>query len=163
MLSDTLATFARVCIAICLMIPAARSSATYPASQSARFKISISIDRRSLTTDFYRSTGRFYVDTKIRNISSMDQTITVWTNFGWSWVSDQPDISPGIEALKNYPRLVTLKPRQEYQSRIEMISARHSRKPITFRLGLVPDALKPVSANRQDYKDVTWSNPVVFP
>lgn len=150
-------------IVLSLTMSARGSSAGHPARHAEPYQIKIAIDRESLATEFYKSAGRFYVDATIRNISSTNQTITVWTNFGWSWVSDQPDIGPGTEALQNFPRQIVLKPRQAYRAPIEMISERHSKIPVTFRLGFVPDASRPASMNRQDYKDVAWSNFVTLP
>lgn len=42
------------------------------------FKVTISINEDSLNTDFYKKVGRFYVYTKVKNISNKDQEITVW-------------------------------------------------------------------------------------
>ena len=150
-------------IVLSLAMPTRGSFAGHPARHAEPYQIKVTIDRESLATDFYKMAGRFYVDATIRNISSTNQTITVWTQFGWSWIPDQPGVSPDINALQNFPREIVLKPRQAYRAPIEMLSERHSKKPVTFRLGFVPDVSRPASTNSQDYKDVAWSNFVTLP
>ena len=68
------------------------------------FKIEVSVNQDSLKTEMYSKWGEFFVDTKIKNISDAEQEIEVWTQKGWSWVSDNPDVVPGTEALQNVPR-----------------------------------------------------------
>src|SRR6266566_4840575 len=118
--------------------PKAAQSADLNQGASPSFAVEISIDQASLKTAFYRETGTFYVDTKIKNISATNREIIVWTQYGWSWMSDSPGISPGIEALANYPSSITLKPGQEYHRAIEAHADPHRIGPVTFRLGFAP-------------------------
>ncbi|MEK7849337.1 MAG: hypothetical protein AAB213_00740 [Candidatus Omnitrophota bacterium] len=128
------------------------------------FKVSISINEDSSNTDFYKKIGRFYVYTKVKNISNKDQEITVWTQYGWCWTSDNSEISPGKKALKNFPTRVILKPNQEYSQQMEMISSAHKTLPITFRLGFSSHTQLPIP-ERMDVaksKGITWSNSVTL-
>lgn len=133
-------------------------------SSSPACAVEISIDQNSLKSTFYNKTGRFYIDANVKNISNTNQEIIVWTQYGWSWISDRSDISPGIEAKKNSPKSIILKPGQEYISGIEMHSDPRRTGSLTFRLGFYPRAAFPVSTNMDKVKreDIIWSNPVVL-
>jgi hypothetical protein len=133
-------------------------------SSSPAFAIEISIDNNSLNTEFYNKTGTFFLDAKVKNISDTNQEIIVWTQYGWSWISDRSEIRPGIEAKKNYPSHITLKPGLEYSRAIEMHSDPQRTGSVTFQLGFYPRAEFPISTNRDKVKreDIVWSNLAVL-
>jgi hypothetical protein len=134
-------------------------------SSAPAFAIEISIDQHSLKTELYNKYGTFLVDTKIKNISDMNQEIIVLTRYGWSWISDRSEISViGLEVKKNNRTLVTLKPGLEYSRAIELQTNHLWTGSVTFRLGFVPWAEFPLSTNRDKVKreDIVWSNPVVL-
>jgi len=145
--------------AIFILSAVAASAGAAPA-----FQVEIAINEPSVKTDFYKKMGEFFVDTHVTNISDSTQSITVWTQPGWSWVSDTPSITPGTEALKNVPSFVTLKPGQDYKSGAEMFADLHAKRPVTFRLGFVPNTKLPASGipGREKDKDIIWSNPVTL-
>lgn len=140
-------------VIILLILPAYKTHAA-PAAISAH----ISIKTDSLKTKLFTEAGT------LRNISNKKISIIVWTQYGWSWVSDNPAVSPGIEALNNFPRTVTLGPGQEYRADVEMHADMRIHKPVRFHLGFVPNADRPVSLipGIKKHKDVIWSNPVIL-
>ncbi len=134
-------------------------------SLSPALTIEISIDQNSLKTDLYNKYGTFSVETRVKNISDINQEIIVWTRYGWSWTSDLSDISvEGLAVKKNNPTPVTLKPGQEYIRAIELQNNHQWTGFVTFRLGFVPRAKFPISTNMDKVKreDIIWSNPVVL-
>jgi hypothetical protein len=155
--------------AFCLMVCGAVSG--WCQGQAAKgggavFEIAISVNGDSLKTEMYKKWGEFFVDTKIKNISDADQEIVVWTQQGWSWVSDNPDVAPGTEAAKNIPAKIELKPGEEYAGAVELFCDPNKNKPLTFRLGFTPKAETPVSdeagfASAQN-KVILWSNAVAL-
>jgi hypothetical protein len=62
--------------------------------QTAPFKVGIAIDAASLNAASYKTRGVFFVKYTIRNISSSDRKITVWTQTGWSWLSSNLSSAP---------------------------------------------------------------------
>ena len=126
------------------------------------FKVEISINDNSLKTDFYKKVGLFYIDTKITNISATDQAIIVWTQQGWSWISDNLEVTPGIEAAQNVLTRVTLKPNEKYKGRVEMFSNSQKTRPVAFRLGFFPQATRPISGQpgMEKSEGIIWSNTV---
>lgn len=136
------------------------------AVEKTDFKVQISIVRSSLRgTTAFRKYGGFFVDTTVVNTGTHDEHITVWTQYGWSWLSNNPDIHPGIEAAKNYSRKIVLMPGQTYSRWVEVWTSRKSDKPVTFRLGFVPNATLPVSGNTKridGWGGVYWSNSVTL-
>ena len=139
---------------------AASLGSDYTASRA--FSVRISINKDSINGAFYENTGTFWVDTAVKDLSSQDRTITIWTQHGWSWISDNPTISPGTEALNNFPTKILLNPGEEYKSRVEIHSDRRKAKPIIFRLGFVPNVDRPAFGVKgiEKREDVVWSNPV---
>jgi hypothetical protein len=131
-------------------------------SDGLPFKVEISISKDSLKADFYKKIGAFFVDTKIKNLSNRNQDIIIWTQQGWSWISDNPDVFPGTEALQNIPVHITLKPDEEYIGRVETFTNHRKAKSITFRLGFFPKAERPVSGqpDMQKSNEIIWSNSV---
>jgi hypothetical protein len=69
-------------------------------------------------------------------------------------------VATSQEALQNIPVIGTLKPGETYKTRIEMASDPKGKRPITFRLGFIPNVKRPV----QDAHDPTliWSNLVTL-
>lgn len=133
------------------------------ATSKARFRVEISINQASLKTDRFKKHGAFIVDTKVVNTSGHIQRISVWTQYGWSWLSNNKLLSPGIEAAMNSMKQVVLKPNQEYRASVEMWASRKLAGTVRFRLGFVPNTLLPASTNRAQVKNwggVFWSNAV---
>ncbi len=132
----------------------------------AIFKIEISVNQDSLKSDLYKKWGEFLVATKIRNISDADQEIVVWTQQGWSWISDNPNIVPGTEAAQNADTKIELKPGQEYAGAVELFCDPNKDRPLTFRLGFTPKAELPVSDQpgfgSAQAKLILWSNAVAL-
>jgi hypothetical protein len=130
------------------------------------FKIEISVNEDSLKTDMYKKWGEFLVATKIKNISGVEQEIVVWTQQGWSWISDNPDVVPGTEAAQNVDAKIELKPGQEYAGAVELFCDPNKNRPLTFRLGFTPKAALPASDQSgfgsAQAKVILWSNAVAL-
>jgi hypothetical protein len=138
-----------------------------PAKENgAAFKVEISVNQDSLKTETYKKWGEFFVDTKIKNISDAEQEIVVWTQQGWSWVSNNPNVAPGTEAAKNIPAKIDLKPGEEYAGAVELFCDPNKDRPLTFRLGFTPKAELPVSEQSgfgsAQAKVILWSNAVAL-
>jgi hypothetical protein len=127
------------------------------------FKVEISVQEDSLKTDRYKQWGEFSVATKIKNTSDADQEIVVWTQQGWSWISDNPDVAPGTEAAKNVPSKIALKPGEEFEGAVEMICDPNKNRPLTFRLGFSPKTDADQSGfGSVQAKVILWSNAVAL-
>ncbi len=133
-------------------------------AQTQPLSISIGFIAQSLSSPDYTSRGVFFVNTSVKNESDSDQKITVWTQAGWSWLSDNPHVMPGIEALKNAPATITIKPHTSYDSAAEIFIDKSTKLPITFRLGFYPNASVPVSGMivKPPANQIIWSNPVTL-
>ena len=131
---------------------------------TAPLKVEIAIDADSLNAASYKTRGVFFVKYTIKNISSSDRKITVWTQHGWSWLSSSPDVSPGIEAFQNISSRGTLHPGETYESSVDIWVDPRGTRPVTFRLGFYADATSPVSGMRDKgiSKAVSWSNEVTL-
>jgi hypothetical protein len=138
-------------------MPAVPSQA---ATNAEKFATTAEIDRASLDTDLYKRAGRFYTDVTVKNIGASPQAITTWTNPGWSWVTDSEGVDVSQEAAKNFPSPIKLKSGEIYKSRLEMATNPKGFRPVTFRLGFLPNASTPIT----DAHDPTliWSNPVML-
>jgi hypothetical protein len=150
----------RILLVLFLMFFASASSWC----EAMPFQVAIAIDADSLNAASYKTRGVFFVKTTIKNISSSDQTITVWTQHGWSWLSSSPDVSPGIDALQNISSRRTLHPGEAYESSVEMWIDPRGKRPVTFRMGFYADATRPVSGMTDEgiSKTVSWSNEVTL-
>jgi len=130
------------------------------------FKIEISVKEDSLKTDRYKKWGEFMVEMKIKNISDAEQEIVVWTQQGWSWVSDNPDVLPGTEADKNIPAKIDLKPGEEFEGALELFCDPNKSRPLTFRLGFAPKSESPGTDQSgfgaEQAKVILWSNAVAL-
>lgn len=130
------------------------------------FKIEISVNQDSLKTETYKKWGQFLVATKIKNVSDVDQEIVVWTQQGWSWISDNADVVPGTEAAQNADAKIELKPGQEYAGMVELFCDPNKNRPLMFRLGFTPKAELPVSDQSgfgsAQARVVLWSNAVAL-
>lgn len=143
---------------LCVMAPA------QPAP-SDRFKVRIKIDEASLHQPGFQQGGEFFVTTKVTNISHHEEQITAWEQPGWSWMSGNSSIQPGIEALHNVKEKISLAPDQIYSSQVEMWVNRGAVGPETFRLGFIPNATAPASTNQpqvNNWGGVFWSNYVTL-
>lgn len=148
-----------------LVVALCRVDAVSQSDRTGPFEVQIAIDENSLKADFYKLDGGFYVNTKVRNVDGRRQEIVAWTQFGWSWISSNPAISPGTEAAQNIATRVALQPGQEYVRSVELFSRRRAAKPVTFRLRFFPQVDRPMS----DQPEATWraagywSNSVTLP
>lgn len=138
----------------------------YARPEKCHFKVEISIDAASVRAQAYFRTGRFYVNSTVTNVSARKQVIAVWTQYGWSWLSDRPQIvSPGIEALKNLQSHIALKSGQSHSGKIEMWSRRGSPRAVSFRLGFVRSVERPISSEQRSRirpGSICWSNRVTL-
>jgi hypothetical protein len=125
-------------------------------AQTTSFATTAEIDHASLKTNLYEKGGRFHAKVTVKNISDTPKVITVWGNPGWSWVTDSTYVFTSQEALENCRTRITLNPGEIYRSSIEMATTPKGKRPVTFRLGYIPDAEIPL----QDTRDpaITWSN-----
>jgi hypothetical protein len=126
-------------------------------AQVQTFEITAKIDQASLSDDFYRKIGTFVVEVTIKNVSSTVQTISIWTNPDWSWVTDSKDVITNQAASKNFPTSITLKPLEIYRGDVRLGISK-GKRPITFRLGFIPNATVPVHDARDTA--LVWSNSV---
>lgn len=108
-------------------------------TQVRAFSVHISIIKKSLNEEYYRKTSTFWIEAVIKNISHQREIITIWTQSGWSWISDNGNIIPATEALQNVSTKITLKPGELYNTKVDLHSIPHKKKPIIFRLGFVPN------------------------
>jgi hypothetical protein len=128
-------------------------------ASSAAFKVEASIDKNSLQ----KSRGCFLVNTKITNSGYHDEGIVVWTNYAWSWVTDNAEITLNTSAAQNVSSHITLKPNQNYTAKLNVCSTAAHDKPITFRVGFVPRAELPASGQEvEKWSGIFWSNAVTL-
>ena len=99
-----------------------------------------------------------FIDTVVTNVGAQPRTIVFWTQYGWSWVSNSAQVSPGIEALKNAPESVVLEPGKSFSRAVEIYVV--GARPVTFRLGFFPATEVPVSARVPPIavSEISWSN-----
>lgn len=147
-----------------LLIPVSFVRAQQAANQRRTFSIQISIVQDSLQQEWFRRNGYFAIDANITSVSGEKQTIIVWTQPGWSWLSDSPVIQPAIDAIKNYPTTHVLQPGEVFRERVGLSLSPGIKKPVTFRLGFFAKPDFPVSgrpdAIPQD--QISWSNAVTL-
>ena len=125
----------------------------------AELRVTISARGRALKTPVEPFAAELrFIDTVVTNVSQKPQTIVAWTQYGWSWVSNSAQVSPGIEALKNAPETVVLEPGQSLARAVEVYVV--GARPVTFRLGFFAQADTPVSARVPPVSSssITWSN-----
>jgi len=148
-----------------LLVTVAFVRAQQTGNQRPPFSIQLSIDKDyPLQEEMFRRNGYFRVDANITNVSGEEQTIIVWTQPGWSWVSDNPAVQPDTAALKNYPVTHVLQPGKVYSEGVGLWLSPRTQKPVTFRLGFFARPELPVSerpdAVPQD--QLSWSNAVTL-
>ena len=147
-----------------LLIPLSLVRAQQAGNQKRTFSIQISIVQDSLQQEWFRRNGYFAIDANITNVSAEKQTIIVWTQPGWSWLSDSPVIEPDTAATKNYPTTHVLQPGEVFRERVGLSLSPGIQKPVTFRLGFFAKPDLPVSDNPDTIpKDqIYWSNAVTL-
>ena len=125
------------------------------------FKVEIAIKADSLRNDLYHQHGMFQRDAK-SHTGDADQTVVVWTQSGWSWLSDNPAIFPEIAAPQNVTFRVNLKPCRGAQEACGDGLDLHKSTPVTFRLGFYPKAELPISGQPNlagtHHDEITWNN-----
>jgi hypothetical protein len=99
-----------------------------------------------------------FIDAVVTNVGTKPRTIIAWTQFGWSWVSNSAQVSPGIEALKNAPETIVLEPGKSFRRPVEVYVV--GARPVTFRLGFYATADVPISARVPPLpsSELSWSN-----
>lgn len=125
--------------------------------------VNISIDNQSSNDDFRKESRSFLINAAVKNTSDHDITLVIWTAAGWSWVSDNPNIIPYIDAKSNLARPERLKPQQVFSFGVPMTYT--SQLPQTFRLGFVPRSGLPASTSGHpldEWGGVFWSNQVTL-
>ncbi len=112
----------------------------------------------------FRRGGAFWVQAKITDISGENQTITVWTQTGWSWLSDNPVILPDISAKQNVSGTRVLKPGESYYEFVGVTFYPRTQTPQKFRLAFFPRAKLPISGRPKDIPrdQLAWSNEVTL-
>jgi hypothetical protein len=134
-------------------------------AKPATLIVHIAIDKSSLADAVFTSRGLFFVKARIKNVGSNPVQIVTWTQSGWSWVSSNKFVIPNINALKNYPTKTMLKAGEVYSYGADLFCYSRNDKPITFKLGFVPDAKLPVSTavpGIAQSNRVIWSNAVTL-
>jgi hypothetical protein len=147
-----------------LLVTVSLVRAQQAGNQKRVFSIQISIVKDSLQTEMFRRNGYFVIYADITNVSGENQTIIVWTQPGWSWLSDSPVIDPDTDALKNYPTTHVLQPGEVYSERVGLFLSPRIQKPVTFRLAFFARAELPIS-DRPDAipeDQISWSNAVTL-
>ena len=97
-------TVLRILLVLFLMFFASASSW----GETMPFKVEIAIDGDSTNAEVDETQGVFFVNATVRNISSSDRKITVWTQHGWSWLPSSPDVSPDVDILQNVSSQITI-------------------------------------------------------
>ena len=148
------------CLFLLVAVPLARAQQSTP--DKSPLAIEVSIVRDSLPRELFRRGGDFRVQTKITNISGEKQTITVWSQPGWSWLADSPLVHPDTNANQNVSETRVLRPGEVYGEDVGMHFYPRDRKPVTFRLGFFPKAKLPVSGRPDAIPtdQIFWSNAV---
>lgn len=147
-----------------LLLAVSLGSAQQSSDQRRPFAIEVSIVRDSLHKELFRRDGSFLVDAKITNVSGEKQTITIWTQAGWSWLSDSPVIHPDTNANQNVSGTRVLQPGEVYSERVGILFYPRSRKSVTFRLGFFSSATLPISGRPDALPrdQLSWSNAVTL-
>jgi len=146
---------------VACVAPLAPSVEKSSSDVASPFKVEIAIKADSLRNDLYHQHGLFQVDAK-SHTGEADQTVVVWTQSGWSWLSDNPAIFPEIAAQQNVTFRVNLKPAEVHREPVEMGFGLRKSTPVTFRLGFCPKAESPISGQPNlagtHHDEITWSN-----
>lgn len=163
----TLTAIAKQCVLAVLAVCVATTIPS-PASASAGvplLRVVISIHARSLHCIPDGKWCSFVANTIVQNIGAAATVITVWTQPGWSWESDDADIYPDISAAKNVPSSIVLVPGEKYSSRVDLACQRRQSSPHVLKLGFLPNAERPASGmpGIKANKEIAWSNAVDVP
>jgi len=105
------------------------------------------------------------VHAKITNISSQDQTITIWEPGVGCWTSDNGVISTDVNALAtSEPIKKLLKRGEAFTEDNEVFWYPRTQPAITFKLGFFPAAETQVSCKRDTVprNQIAWSNAVTL-
>lgn len=138
-------------------------SAQADGSGNKRFTVRASIVPDSLDSSDYQKRGMFWAETTVTNVSGINQEVVVWTQYGWSWLSNNEAVQPGIEATQNIATRSVLRPGQKYVARLELFASPRSRRPLTFRLGFYPTPERPIAGLKSAINQgVFWSEDVVL-
>jgi hypothetical protein len=129
------------------------------------FSVELSIVTDSLRRPLFRSHGGFLIHATITNISSQDQSITVWEPGGGCWISNNGLISTEVNTLStSKPIRILLKPGEAHVEDNEVFWYRRTQPAVTFKLGFFPAAEARVSCNRDTIPrdQIAWSNAVTL-
>ena len=143
-------------LALCMLsVPAAAGDA----GPSADLQVVISAHGRTPKGPLEPFAAKVqFIDTVVTNVGTRPRTIVAWTQYGWSWVSNSAQVSPGIEAMKNAPKTIVLEPGKSFSRGVEVYVV--GARPVTFRLGFYPTADVPVSGRVPPLANASlfWSN-----
>lgn len=150
------------CLFLLVAVPFA--GAQQSTNQKSPFTVQLSIVTASLHKEMFRRNGGFLVYAKITNVSGKNQTITLWSQPGWSWLSDNPVIHPDISAKQNVSWTRVLEPGEAYGERVGVTFYPRAQTSTTFRLAFFPRAKLPISGrpNEIPRDQLSWSNAVTL-
>lgn len=96
------------------------TTATVAVAQASAFVSTAEINQASLNATLYKTIGRFYAHVRVKNKGDLPESLTIWTDPGWSWIADSYSVVVDQEAQENSPSQVTLKPGQVYEGNLEL-------------------------------------------
>ncbi len=139
-------------------------------SYASALKIEISLNEHSELKKFDKNPASLIIATKITNISSYNEKISVWLcSYGSSWVASSPAIITGLESCtKNFETEVILKPGESYKRDLYIaLSSKAKIGSLTFQMGFnfKNDWFGTrigIDSNKEMLKDVIWSNPIII-
>lgn len=147
---------------LALLVVFALASVTSLGQTAHEQKNPIAVELSILMASLHKGNGGLLVQAHITNISQENQTIIVWTQTGWSWLSDNPLIHPATDAKQNVPWKQLLKPGEVFTENVILYLYPRSPMPVTFRLGFFRAAQFPISdqPNSIPRDQIVWSNAV---
>lgn len=154
---------ALVVLAICVIT--ASASPVNASARASSLRVAISIRPASLHCTADSGWCSFVANTLVQNTGVATTVITVWTQPGWSWVSDDAGITPDIDALKNAPSRIELEPGEKYSSLVDLGCLRRQSIQHVFKLGFLPNAERPASGlpGIKISRKIAWSNQADVP
>jgi len=108
-----------------------------------------------------KSNEEFAVSTSIRNVSSDEQSLQIWScSYPWQWTTDNPAVHiTDTSCKKNDVIHVRLKPNEAYERTLSIhvgIVVEHlAQRPVTFRL-----RFKSATSDKTPYP--IWSNAITI-
>ncbi len=141
--------FKKRALLICILLT---SIAVFGQALSKSFLVEIRMAQSKI-----KNSEEVTVDTTIRNVSSDEQSLQVWScSYPEQWITDNPlvHIAP-VSCNKNYVVRVRLKPGKVYERTLSIYIGATREKSTTFRLGF-----RPVTSQKTGATPLIWSNPL---